>query len=82
MSLGILLDLQSDGIKFFSKVIFFIDPQSMFLESDVIFLLLKKLGSTSNQTAVGWLLPTCEYHLLSTREDKLESKTMSFCLVV
>ena len=33
MFLGILLDLQSDGIKFFSKVIFFIDPQSMFLES-------------------------------------------------
>lgn len=55
MFLGILLDLQSDGIKFFSKVIFFIDPQSMFLESDVIFLLLKKLGSTSNQTAVGYL---------------------------
>ena len=59
MSLGILLDLQSDGIKFFSKVIFFIDPQSMFLESDVIFLLLKKLGSTSNQTAVGYSQDRC-----------------------
>lgn len=60
MSLGILLDLQSDGIKFFSKVIFFIDPQSMFLESDVIFLLLKKLGSTSNQLLVTSKV-TCTY---------------------